>query len=131
MTYASKDDLLSEDQIGTEDVELPSGKVVKVRGLTLGEVRQLPPDDQTLGTLVLGLVEPKLTLDEARLWRERAPAGDPTAVIVVIQRLSGMDGGAAKAAYKSIRGEPESRVRSFSGGETRNDGNADASGDAA
>lgn len=101
--YASADELLADGQLVADDVELPSGRVVRVRAITVAEVRAAK--DGRAGILAAGMVEPALTYEQASAWHDRAPAGDPVAALNRIQELSGMTPGAAKATYKSVSGE--------------------------
>lgn len=112
MTYASKDELFStEDVIDAEDYTLPSGKMVKLRGLTAFEVhlmrKQSGEDGQLADALALsmGLIEPSLTKDEAVRWMKTKPAGETVAAVARIRDLSGLNDNAPKEAYKSLRGE--------------------------
>lgn len=110
---ASKDDLLADTQLPTVEVELPSGKTVEVRGLTLEEQGKTRLDDEVAvirAYLSAGLVGPKLTDDELTLWLGRAPAGDPTFAANRIAELCKSGKDAQKAAYKSVRGGSKSGV---------------------
>lgn len=99
---------------GREIVELSIGNVV-VRGLTRGEVMRLRKATDSLetldgpralvierGMLAMAMVDPGLSEDEAKMWQENSPAGEIDTVMAVIQRLSGMEDGAKRAAYKSV-----------------------------
>lgn len=129
MTRATVDELLADGQLEPEEVELPSGRTLLVRGLTVEEVRAIDSDNMQRGLLATGIIDPPMTLEQVDLWRKRAPAGDPTAAAAKIQELSGMLGGSAKAAYKRIREEFDARVRPLPSGAARDDGGEAASGD--
>lgn len=109
---ASKEDLFAE-HIETEDFELPSGLVVRLRGLTAYEVhlmrKQAGGDGASADALALsmGLVEPKLTEDEALRWMKSRPAGESVDACARIRDLSGLNDAAPKEAYKSLRGRPD------------------------
>lgn len=92
-----------------EVVTLPSGAgEVLVRGLTRHEatevsrgVDKIEDDDDRFKLLeergiAAGLLEPKLTVDEVRAWRESAVAADVQAVANAITKLSNLDEGAGK-----------------------------------
>lgn len=97
--------------MATEAVELPSGAgTVTVRGLTRREavaVQKAYADgdvDKAEGVIVsAGLVDPKLTEDEAQQWRDVAVAGDIQEVTEAIQRLSKLDDGGGKGPTSSSR----------------------------
>lgn len=88
------------------DVELPSVGSVRVRGLTRGEVVTISKgveagDDMEPQSLAWGLVDPVLTLDEARQLVEVSPFGEIQDLAQAINELSGIAGRADKEAYKS------------------------------
>ncbi len=111
--YASFDDLIAgslEDD--AEDLTLPSGKVVRVRGLSRHELMfngkgTEDPELIERRNLVSCLVAPKLTLPQAEQWQRRGQAGgDFKALSEAIRRLSGLDEGADKSDLRDVRGEP-------------------------
>jgi hypothetical protein len=94
----------------TEDLELPSGETIAVRGLTGMEVAliakrnaQLADDpDAPGGTAIqIGLMLGKTKIRDAELagvaWLESHGAADFTALGNAIERLSGFGKGAAKS----------------------------------
>lgn len=98
--------------VATDDIELPSGQgTVTVRGLTRMEAikaqkaygRGEDIDAMEAVILALGLVDPAMTEDEARTWREVGSAGDVQAVVERISELSKMDAGAGKGPTSSSR----------------------------
>lgn len=110
--YASKDELFDATDVAeAEDLTLPSGKVVQVRGLTGFEVRVMHKKrrggvDPDSVLLAMGLVQPKLTEAEAERWLRAKPAGETNAVMEKIRDLSGLNDKSPEAAYKSIRRGP-------------------------
>lgn len=108
MDIASKEDLFTT-HIETEDFELPSGLVVRLRGLTGYEVhlmrKSAGEDSELLDAMALsmGLVEPSLTKEDAIRWMKSRPAGEPMDAIGRIKELSGLNENAPKEAYKSLR----------------------------
>jgi hypothetical protein len=109
--------------IATEPVELDAGVVVKVRGLTNGEVRacreKAKEDKKRYEHLLVsaGMVDPKLTEAEVGLWLEGdpddpddvgAPAGDAVQVMSAIQRLSGLSKEDATKSVPPVR-KPRAR----------------------
>lgn len=114
MAVSSKEDLLGTD-VRSEpvEVELPSGRVVEVRSITLDEYRTVlerMSEGAMPGTayLIAGLVAPDLTEEEVAAWVAVAPAGDPVTAFRKIEELSGLAEGAAKSAYKSVRRRSQS-----------------------
>lgn len=93
------------------DVELPSGGTVRVRGLTRGQVKAISEgmeagQDMEPQSLAWGLVEPELTLDEAKILAEDSPFDDVQTLAQAINELSGIAGRADKEAYKSSGEQP-------------------------
>jgi hypothetical protein len=100
--YASLDELatVSDD---TEDVTLPSGVKVLVRGLTRYELltNGRGTDDSSLierRNLATCLVAPKLTIGQAERWQKASKPGDIGIVTDAIRRLSGLGEGAQKSS---------------------------------
>lgn len=102
--YASFDDLVSgslEDD--AEDLTLPSGKVVRVRGLSRHELmfNGKGTEDSALierRNVVSCLVEPKLTLPQVEKWQRNSAAGGDFKVLSErIRDLSGLGEGADKS----------------------------------
>lgn len=93
-----------------EDFEVPGVGTVRVRALTRAEAlkianQNMPVDQIERYLLACALVEPKLTENEVRQWQDVAPAGEIEPICKAIQRLSGLEEAADKAAYKSVRDE--------------------------
>lgn len=112
--YASFDDLVSgslEDD--AEDVTLPSGKCVRVRGLSRHELHfngkgTEDPELIERRNIVSCLVAPKLTLPQAEAWQRSAKAGgDFTALTLKMRELSGLVEGADKSGVSDVRGESD------------------------
>lgn len=111
--YASFDDLIAgslEDD--AEDVTLPTGKVVRMRGLTRHELlfNGKGADDNPLllerRNVMSCLVQPKLTIAQVEQWQKRDRAnGDFRALSEAIRRLSGLDEGADKSSVRDVRDE--------------------------
>ena len=88
------------------DVDVPDVGTVRVRGLSRQEALSL----QSLGddvsameraVLALGVVVPVLSSDDWDAYYAAAPAGEVAPIVAAIHRLSGLQEGSAKAAYKS------------------------------
>ncbi len=102
-----------------EDVELPGGLgTVRVRAMTRAEVhgkeelqrkverdgsQQLQPGAWERKVLHWCMVDPQLTEGQVKAWMACSPAGEITAVVDTIMRLSGLDDEdeTGKAADKS------------------------------
>lgn len=106
--YASADDLTGSDELdaGAEDVTLPSGRTVRVRGLSRYELMVLGKnvEDPALVErrhVAACLVEPKLTAAQVEAWQKRSTAGGDFKVLSErIRDLSGIAEGAQKSAVR-------------------------------
>lgn len=116
-----------------DDVEVPGIGAVRVRGLSRIEAMHVQaakgPEATERRILALGMVDPKLTEDEAGRWQRAAPAGELEPVTDRIAELSGIAPGAAKEATKSVPGGSGDRVRVLPGAEAGDDGGPAAPGD--
>jgi hypothetical protein len=102
-------EILLKPRLLDDTLELLTGGEILVRGLSRTEVRELrkAPDADFEVTLVsLGVVEPKLTVDEVRAWSDASPAEELEQVVRKISDLSGMGANSPKEAYKSLREQP-------------------------
>lgn len=104
MDIVSKEALLQR-RLAIEPVELPGLGVVRVRGLTRGEMAELQgldgPEAERV-SISIGMVEPQLTRDEVDEWFDGNAAMEPQPVVAAINRLSGMGAAVQKEAYKSV-----------------------------
>lgn len=106
--------LLAPRGLKTEQVPLPQGGTVTVRGLNrlesihVGEANDRAELERRL--LSIAMVDPELTLAEVGEWQKVASGGEIEAVSEVIARLSGLMPDADKAAYKSDGDRPGSGV---------------------
>ena len=111
--YATFEDLkaAADPADGAEDVTLPSGCVVRVRGLTRHELmfNAKGTEDSALierRNVKCCLVEPKLTLDQVEQWQRHSLAGgDFKELSVRIRDLSGIGEGADKSDPGPDRGD--------------------------
>lgn len=99
---------------GVREVQLEEG-TVKVRGMTRGEaagMRALPEDD-VIGleayAIATCMIEPKLTIDEARSWLESEDTHQVQLVINAIENRSGHAEGQPKGFTKSVPRRGRSR----------------------
>lgn len=100
MAIISKEALL-DSSVKTDEVELPGGKgSVVVRALTRGQVHansearekgKKSNKEVEAQTLVWGLVEPQLDINEVRTWMDQASTAEVECVIQAIMNLSGFD----------------------------------------
>jgi hypothetical protein len=106
--YANFDDLVSESlDDGAEDVTLPSGKIVRVRGLSRYELmfNGKGTEDNALierRNVVSCLVQPKLTITQVEAWQRNSCAGGDFKVLSeAIRDLSGLKQGADKSDLRA------------------------------
>ncbi len=112
--YASADDLAEGDLGDGEDLILPSGKKVLVRGLTRYEAmyatKGLTNADGVLTDvalyerrqLVACIVQPKMTLAQVEQWQRKSGAnGDLKVLMDHIKDLSGKGEGADKSDLRA------------------------------
>jgi hypothetical protein len=91
------------------DVPLPSGQgTVRVRGLSRNEavsLQKLGDDPEALEVRAcsLGMLDPQMSEDDVRAWREVAVAADVNAVAQRISELSNLDPNAGKGPTSRSR----------------------------
>lgn len=101
--FSSIDDLFGNGVTETAVVDIPSGGRVKVRGLTRYEHlligREADGDGADFEPRMLSMcvVDPVMTLDQAKRWHRSAKPRDIGAVSDKIRDLSGLGDGAAKS----------------------------------
>lgn len=106
--YASADDLTGTDELdeGAEDVTLPSGRTVRVRGLSRYELMTIGKGTEDGSVIerrqvVACVVEPKLTIAQVEAWQRRSTAGGDFKVLSEkIRDLSGIAEGAQKSPVR-------------------------------
>jgi hypothetical protein len=106
--YASADDLAGSDEldVNAEDVTLPSGRKVRVRGLSRYELMVLGKniDDPALVErrhVIACMVAPQLTAAQVEAWQKRSTAGGDFKVLSEkIRDLSGIAEGAQKSPVR-------------------------------
>lgn len=116
ISYADADDLVSGgDGDDAEDLVLPSGRKVRVRGLSRYEWflagKNAPEGDPNLfetEIISMGMVAPAMTKGQVVKWRRR-PGTYPDLSVVSdkIRTLTGVDEGAAKSNIREVREQPE------------------------
>lgn len=111
MAILSKDQLLTAS-VPTEEVEIPGKGSVLVRALTRGQVHanseardkgKKSNKDIEAQTLVWGLVEPELDINEVKQWMDQSGTDEVNIVVEKIMELSGFDEEKQKEAAKSLR----------------------------
>lgn len=118
MDELSAIDALCRVDLPEEKHELPNrGLVLTLRGLSHDEGLSLEEYGKKEGItnamyeqrmLSQAVVWPKMSAGQVKAWQKAASAGELNGVVEVVMRLSGMGKDAAKEAYKSVSGEPES-----------------------
>lgn len=109
--YASAEDLEVGDLGDGEDLVLPSGKVVRVRGLSRHELmfNGKGTEDQALverRNVVNCVLIPRMTLAQVEKWQRNTIAGGDFKVLSErIRDLSGIAQGADKSGVPEVRGE--------------------------
>jgi hypothetical protein len=124
---------LFKARLPEEEYELAGLGVLRIRGLSRGEVLAAQHDDPRLAVferrlLARGVVDPKLTETDVGRWQEASPAGEMEPLIKRIEQLSGIGSEVEKGAYESFRDDPGLGVRDVPGDETRDDSGPDAGG---
>lgn len=96
--------------VGHEDVILSNGRVFRLRGLTVGEVREaltaaddLEDVDAQAAIVAACTVEPKLTAERVAAWLKTAPAGDARRMADAAMGLCAMGEGATKSRVSAHR----------------------------
>lgn len=124
--YMDKEQLFTSG-VPEADVEIPGKGTVRVRGLTRAEVLKATGGGGDIAVierrlLAAGMVSPTLTENDARRWQERSLAYELQPVTEAIERLSGMDKGAAKEAYLEFEQDSDAEFRVLPGEGAGDDG---------
>lgn len=119
--------LLFTPRLTEDGVELGGLGTVRVRALNrleAGLVQRVPGgwEAQERKMLALGMVDPKITEDEALRWQEAGGAGEIQKVTQKISELSGMTEEAPKSGVPGDGGGPGPGVRALPGGAAVDDG---------
>lgn len=108
--YASFEDLTATPEVPeTEDVELPSGKVVQIRPLSRHQLITMGKgtEDASLverRMITYCLVQPKLTIAQVETWqRQDGSIRDFARITTAVRQLSGLAEGAAKSDVDEVR----------------------------
>ena len=88
-------------RLGEGEHEIPGFGAVRIRGLSLAEVREVQALDNTSAQerrmVTCALLEPELTEDEVKTWQENSLPGEIDGLVGAITELSGLGVGAAKS----------------------------------
>lgn len=116
ISYAGADDLVGADEgDDAEDLLLPSGRKVRVRGLSRYEWflagKNSPEGDPNLfetEIITMGLVTPAMTKAQVNRWRRR-PGTYPDLSVLCdkIRSLTGVDEGAQKSDLREVGSDSE------------------------
>ena len=107
--YASPEDLAADEVCeNTDDVTLPNGKVVKVRGLSRFELllNGKNTEDSALierRNVACCMVEPKMTEKQVEAWQKASGPKVLALVTAKIRDLSGLGEGAANSDVDEVR----------------------------
>lgn len=85
-----KDELIHKYRISEGEVQLPQG-TIRVRGLSRAEVfkvQEMNVQEGEAHTLHLAMLDPKISLDEAKEWQANSPAYEIEPVTDKINELS-------------------------------------------
>jgi len=125
--YSSVADLTNVE-LEEDDVELPGGRLVRVRELSRAEVLRIRKEngEDSLkierATLVAAMVNPRMTADEAAAWQRKSGVNKDIGLVQQrIQELSGMAEGADKSRVDS-NGDNGAGVRALPSAEAGADG---------
>lgn len=113
--FASEADLLADDiKEATVEVQLPTGQLVLIRGLSRfelhlhGKIADGDSAEIERRNIAACLVVPKLTLDQVREWQKRTAAGGAFRQLSEhIRDLSGLGEGADKSDLRASGPESE------------------------
>lgn len=105
--YLTQAGLFSTAGTDEDDVRLPSGGVIRVRGLTRTEhlwIGKGTEDAATIEARLLskGMVEPAMSVPDAMKWQNGAGTRDVAAASDKIRDLSGFGQGAAKSPVDEV-----------------------------
>jgi len=95
---------LLERHLPTGEVEIPGIGTATVRALSRREAQEMhdaSSEDREIIGISLGMVEPKLSPDEVRIWAENGTVDELISVTHKILELSGMTEDTVKRHYKS------------------------------
>ncbi|WP_433117097.1 hypothetical protein [Micromonospora sp. CA-246542] len=107
--YASPADLaINEVEDSAEDVILPNGKKVRVRGLTRYELvlaGKGTEDNELIErrNLAMALVQPKMTEAQVEAFQRAAKGPTLKAITDKVRELSGLNEGAGKSDVDEVR----------------------------
>lgn len=92
---------LGEATVTIENIgDLIIRSLTRGQALALNDVESLEDKDNLM--ISMGVVNPKLSIEQVQAWAENAPAGELGPVSEAIARLSGMTRDSGKDATKSV-----------------------------
>lgn len=111
MARLTKEQFLDVSEDKTREVEIPDKGTVLIRSLTRAEVhsnsmennKKLTAEEVEARTLMFGLVDPELNIEEARQVLKLWPAGDVQVIVEAIMDISGFGKEKQAEAYERFR----------------------------
>ena len=93
-------------RLGEGEHEIPGFGTVKIRGLSVAEVRSIQAltdlGAQERRMVACGLLDPALTEDEVGTWQENSAPGEIDGLVGAIAELSGMAQKADKSGVSAV-----------------------------
>jgi len=130
--YATIEEL-THTECPEDDVQLPSGRWVRVRGLTRAEAIKIQTIEGVHETerfaLSRGLLIPQMNEPQIDAWMAHAPAGELNPASNRITELSGMDDGAEKQAVRDFEAGTVSEFRVLPSDQAESNGGGTAPDD--
>lgn len=133
--YAAAEELTTVDPVGEGDVTLASGKKVRVRGMTRGEVfvmqKVYGSDEAAKERHIVSkcMLIPEMSEQQVGAWQREPANGNLDKVTEFIRELSKVKAGADKSGVSGIRADSESGVRVLPSGQAGDDGSRAPSDD--
>jgi len=124
--YATVEELTEPGQMPEDDVQLSSGRWVRVRALTRAEAHHMNSIEGMFETEVFalsrGIVAPKINRAQVEAWLKVAVAGELDPASSRISELSGMSDDADKRAVRDFETGAVSEFRVLPSDEVGHDG---------
>lgn len=122
-----------KSQLPENTMEVPGVGTIRIRGLSRAEVLKftgLDSNERENAWLAAGIVDPDLSEEDVRAWRESAISKTVNTVVEAILELSGMLERSEAELRRSFPGGQGDEVRAPAGGTAGDDGDEAEVGDA-